>query len=202
MRIEGLSFKYQDSWLFSAFNFSIADPMAILCGRSGCGKTTLLKILCGVMRPNLVDVFDVPKPSRLILQEDALFPWMTVAQNFVVAFGSDVMDSAGEPLEPIRHLLNQRVYELSYGQRRLVELCRAFITPPEMLCLDEPFNFLDSGARTRLAFQIKALIGQGRQVILTTHHEDDVALFEAPVFRFPEITPVQQLLRDSSICVK
>src|SRR5687768_15144265 len=84
MRIEGLYFSYGDLPLFADFSFSCDAPLFILRGRSGCGKTTLLKLISGILGPCQARAFEIPLGSRMVLQEDALFPWLTVRENIAV----------------------------------------------------------------------------------------------------------------------
>jgi ABC-type multidrug transport system ATPase subunit len=198
LRIEGLSFGYPGlARLFDGFAFAPTRSPVILRGRSGCGKTTLLKILCGLLAPAAVQEFQVPRVSRMILQEDALFPWLTVEENIAVtARRSGKRDVQCPPVSLVNHLLSRWAFELSFGQRRLVELCRALIDPPPLLCLDEPFNFLDAEARDRLAGLIRDAARGGREVVISTHHQEDVELFDGQVFHFPDTSPIRKLTED------
>jgi len=199
MRITGLEFGYDSRRIFEDFSFESDAPIVIFCGRTGCGKTTLLKLMCGFLKPKRVDEFSRASSARMVLQQDALFPWLKVSQNIQLTLPArNGLPRADEFLmRPISHLLDRPVAELSFGQRRFVELCRALMNAPPLLCLDEPFSSLDPTARAEAAHLIKSLAGKVRQIVMTTHHQDDVNLFEAPVFRFPETVPVTHLIQDN-----
>ena len=199
VRIEGLSFGYTPERVFEGFEFACDQPIAVLAGRNGCGKTTLLKILSGVLAPDRFALFRAASTARLVLQEDALFPWLSVRENLALVRANTAPPTSPELAAPVEHILERHVFELSFGQRRLVELCRALENPPELLCLDEPFNFLDAGAREQVAFLIKAAAFNGRQIILSSHHSEDFDLFDAPVFRFPESRPITALVLDRRV---
>ena len=124
-------------------------------------------------------------------------PWLTVEENLNLVRPADqVLTSIPQELEePIRHLMHRPAFELSFGQRRLVELCRALENPPDLLCLDEPFNFLDTSARAVVAGWIRLTAGRNTQVVLSTHNVEDFTLLDAPVFRFPESRPLASLVK-------
>ena len=194
--IEGLSFGYGAERIFEDFWFACEGPIAVLSGRNGCGKTTLLKILARVVSPDRAMTFRVTDTVRMVLQEDALLPWLTVEENLQLVRSDHRAAPPRDLVEPIGHLMRRTVFQLSFGQRRLVEMCRALENPPDLLCLDEPFNFLDASARRLLAGLIRSAATQGHQVVLSTHHAEDHTLLDAPIFQFPEGRPVTSLLLD------
>ena len=164
---------------FRLDNVSLCVPTgeyAVLMGRTGCGKTTLLEAVCGLKRVEsgriMIGDRDV---SRLrpgdrgigyVPQDGALFTTMTVRDN--LAFGlrgpgrgkreaSKEAEAMAEELG-IGPLLNRRPSGLSGGERQRVALGRALIVRPEVLCLDEPLSALDDDTRE----EICVLIGELR----------------------------------------
>ncbi|MBS1830540.1 MAG: ATP-binding cassette domain-containing protein [Acidobacteria bacterium] len=84
MRIEGLFFSYEKHRVFHDFAFSPKTRLVALTGPPGCGKTTLLKLLTRNLKAQRSAVFDIAGDSLLILQEDALLPWLTGTDNIRV----------------------------------------------------------------------------------------------------------------------
>ncbi len=141
-------------------------------GGSGCGKTTLLRLIAGLDRPSagaiLLDGERLSEPHPavgIVFQEPRLLPWLTVADN--VGFGLDDR-SAAERRERVGHAL-RRVgliehagrwpRELSGGQQQRVAIARAFVTEPKVLLLDEPFSALDAFTRASLHEHLLAPVG-------------------------------------------
>ncbi|ESS72053.1 ABC-type nitrate/sulfonate/bicarbonate transport system, ATPase component [Methyloglobulus morosus KoM1] len=192
MRVEGLSFSYGNQAVFEGLNFASESRIVGLSGPPGCGKTTLLKILAGHLTPNYHVVLDVPSPSTLVLQEDALLPWLTVMQNLeLVGFQIDTF--SGHPLWGlVDPLLTKRPNQMSFGQRRTVELYRAIVNKPPLLCLDEPFNFID--LTTRNLF-MKFLMDKYPMVkiVMSTHHVDELVELGADILKFPRQLPISAM---------
>ena len=165
-----------------------------LVGRSGCGKTTLLRILAGLERQSSGQaVFDgVPiagcDPRRgMVFQDPRLFLWRTVAAN--VAFGLEVN---GTPKEERQRLVahymdlvgltdfaNAYPYELSGGMRQRVALARVLAIDPRVILMDEPFAALDALTRNRLQEELLRLVEVERKTVVFVTHSADEAVFLA-----------------------
>lgn len=162
-----------------------------LVGPSGAGKTTVLRAVAGLARPEggrvvldgevLFDStlrIDLPPEARrvgFVFQDYALFPHMTVAQN--VAYGA--RDRAAELLERFRisHLAGARPGELSGGERQRVGLARALARDPGVLLLDEPLSALDPHTRAALRLELKEILDElALPVLLVTHDFHDAAV--------------------------
>ena len=162
-----------------------------LVGPSGAGKTTVLRAVAGLARPergrvvlNGEVLFDAetgialpPERRRVgfVFQDYALFPHMTVAQN--VAYGS--RNGTGELLERFRiaHLAGAKPAQLSGGERQRVGLARALARAPGVLLLDEPLSALDPHTRAALRLELKQLLDElDLPVLLVTHDFHDAAV--------------------------
>lgn len=196
LHIEGLSYTRENVRIFQSFSLHSDAPLVVLRGASGCGKTTLLKILSGHLLPDSIVSRPEPKGSCLVLQEDSLLPWMTGMENitkFAKVTAKDVHQHA--MYESIASFVEKKAFRMSYGQRRIVELFRAIIHRPPFLYLDEPFNFLDEGNITVIAPFLVALSREGTNVVLSNHHQEDLEIQQySDVFKFDGRFPVTKIV--------
>ncbi|WP_367717128.1 ABC transporter ATP-binding protein [Nitratireductor sp. GISD-1A_MAKvit] len=163
-----------------------------LLGPSGCGKSTLLRSIVGLAEPDsgtiLVDGKDITsaaahnRPVKMVFQDYALFPHMTVAQN--IGFGcemqgmekSAIARRATELLELIRlpGIANRYPDALSGGQRQRVALARALAPDPAALLLDEPLGALDLKLRQDMQRELKAIQRRtGKTFVFVTHDQQE-----------------------------
>jgi ABC-type multidrug transport system ATPase subunit len=87
--------------------------------------------------------------------------------------------------------LHRKAYQLSYGQRRKIELFRATLLAPPLLCLDEPFNFLDPHSRIEIAYLLRDAILPHTRIVMTTHLDDDIRLLAPRQFAFDDRQPAR-----------
>ncbi|MGI8479551.1 MAG: ABC transporter ATP-binding protein [Gaiellaceae bacterium] len=163
-----------------------------LVGPSGAGKTTVLRVVAGLLRPEsgtvtldeavLLDTergIDVAPEHRRVgylFQEYALFPHLDVAGN--VRFGARGNTRVEELLERFRisHVARARVHELSGGERQRVALARALARDPGVLLLDEPLSALDTHTRSGVRAELRELLGSlNLPTLLVTHDFEDAA---------------------------
>ena len=164
-----------------------------LLGSSGCGKTTLLRMIAGFETPtegklllNGSDVTEVPayrRPVNLVFQHYALFPHLSVAKN--VAFGLRYQPNVGktdhaklvnEALSLVQLAGFEHRYpnELSGGQKQRVALARALILKPQVLLLDEPLGALDQKLRKEMQVELKNLQRElGITFVFVTHDQEE-----------------------------
>ena len=163
-----------------------------LLGGSGCGKTTLLRMLAGFELPTVgnitidgIDMTDVPpyqRPVNMMFQSYALFPHMTVADN--IAYGlkrdgvskSEITYRVGEMLSMVELLEfdTRKPHQLSGGQRQRVALARALVKMPKVLLLDEPLAALDKRLREQTQFELMNIQDQlGITFIVVTHDQEE-----------------------------
>jgi len=155
-------------------------------GRSGCGKTTLLKILAGFLLPNAGRVrlagkpVTGPGPERcFVFQEDALFPWLTVAENIGFGLRGRARDRASRRKAVDRYLSMVGLsgfgeylpHEISGGMKQRVALARVLILEPRVLLMDEPFASLDAQTREEMQELLQSLWRQLSHTILFVTHD-------------------------------
>jgi NitT/TauT family transport system ATP-binding protein len=168
--------------------------LVALVGPSGCGKSTLLHIAAGLETPTTGSVLangrpvQGPHPERMLMfQENALYPWLTLAQNVALALEfqkvgkREARKQACEWLEKVnlKGFENYYPHQVSGGMRQRAALARAFISQPKALLLDEPFGALDALTRMMLQDVLRELIREARPTVLLVTHDVDEALFLA-----------------------
>lgn len=186
LSLEHLSKTYADGTRALAdINLSVHEgEIVALIGGSGCGKTTLLRLIAGLDRASAGairlddEVLSGPHPAiGIVFQEPRLLPWLTVSDN--IAFGLDDV-SAAERKARVRHALekiglvehaDRWPRDLSGGQQQRVAIARAFVANPKVLLLDEPFSALDAFTRASLHEHLLGLWEETRPTVLLVTHD-------------------------------
>jgi NitT/TauT family transport system ATP-binding protein len=171
-----------------------AGEFISIVGASGCGKTTLLRIVDGLRPPTRGEVWvdgrlvDRPGPDRgFVFQQDGLFPWRTIIDN--VIFGLEVQGkSKGEARKRADTLLRlvglngfeqHFPHELSGGMRQRANLARALTIDPDVLLMDEPFASLDAQTREIMQSELLRIWRSNRKTVLFVTHQIDEAVYLA-----------------------
>jgi len=156
-----------------------AGQFVAVVGRSGGGKSTLLRLLAGLEKPNAGELLAGNGPlaasqqeTRMMFQDARLLPWKTVIDNVGLGLKGKWRDAALDALAAVG--LENRAGEwpasLSGGQKQRVALARALIHRPGLLLLDEPLGALDALTRLEMQDLIESLwLSQGFTVLLVTH---------------------------------
>ena len=182
--LKDLTIHYGRQAVVQDFNLAIGNgEMVALLGPSGAGKTTILKVVAGLLAPTrgeiIIDgqaVNDRPPEKRdavMVFQKPLLFPFMNVAQN--IAFGLKMRGEGAArrsgavarilALTRLEGLGRRKVHELSGGQQQRVALARALVLEPAILLMDEPLSNLDANLRQEMR---ELILGIQSELNITT----------------------------------
>jgi molybdate transport system ATP-binding protein len=168
---------------------NLSDPWTVLFGPSGAGKTSVLRVVAGLMRPDrgrvvlhgrtLVDtssgmwVGPARRGIGFVTQRPMLFPNMNVTDNVAFGLSGNSRARVGEMLELFEagHLAKRMPGELSGGEKQRVALARALAPEPRMLLLDEPFAGLDAELKGGILERLTAWLGTREVPALYVSHD-------------------------------
>lgn len=193
LTIEQAGFAYADGQpVLHGLDLQIeAGRFHCLLGRSGCGKTSLLKLAAGLLLPSSGRVIWRGKPVRgplpevaFVFQRPTLLDWLSVLDNVLlpVSLKQRVTSSDRELAQHwlqrlgIAEQAQRRPSQLSGGQQSRVAVARAWMQQPALLCMDEPFAALDALTREELQQDLLAVCAeQGSAVLFVTHDLSEAA---------------------------
>lgn len=152
--------------------------ITVIVGRSGCGKTTLLRLIAGLEQPTSGSIL-IPGGSRvgMVFQEARLMPWLNVEKN--IAFGvrgrkNAALIRALIALVGLDGFAKAYPAQLSGGMQQRVALARALATDSEIILMDEPFAALDYFTRRQMQAELKRIQQEsGRAILMVTHNLDE-----------------------------
>jgi putrescine transport system ATP-binding protein len=193
IRIDQVTKRFGDQIAVNGVSIDIyRGELFSLLGGSGCGKTTLLRMLAGFIVPDAgsiaidgIDIAPLPpyeRPVNMMFQSYALFPHMSVENN--IAFGlrrdgvesSEIKRRVGEVLELVQmsEYARRKPAQLSGGQRQRVALARSIVKRPKVLLLDEPLSALDKKLREATQFELINIQEQvGITFVMVTHDQEE-----------------------------
>lgn len=179
LKLENVKFAYKNTSVIEDFNLSVDEgSFTTLLGSSGCGKTTILRLISGFLNPDSGtikingEIQNNVLPNRrkvgMVFQDYALFPHLTVEQNLFYglnltkpskeqkAQNEQIVKTTAENLD-IQNLLKRFPSELSGGQQQRVALGRSLVLKPKILLMDEPLSSLDTNLRLKVREELKEI---------------------------------------------
>lgn len=176
-------------------NLNIAEGEFVsIIGHSGCGKSTVLNLIAGLLEPSSGHLFcagrEIAKPGperAVVFQNHSLLPWLTCFENVHLAvervFSDEtqvqqdlrVIDALA--LVGLSHATDKRPHEISGGMKQRVGIARALAMQPKVLLLDEPFGALDALTRANLQDELMLIMAKsGATAVMVTHDVDEAVL--------------------------
>ncbi len=158
-----------------------SNKITVIVGRSGCGKTTLLRLVAGLEDYDSgVIKDDHLKKKAYVFQEDRLMPWLTVKKN--ICFGIKKSQMNDEKIESILDIVGLRRFQNAYpkqlsgGMKQRVSIARAIAYEPDFILMDEPFSALDYFTREQMQKELLNIQRRSMCSILFVTHSIDEAL--------------------------
>lgn len=178
--LKNISLAYGEKVIFTNFSHRFSDTgVTCIMGPSGRGKTTLLRVICGLQKPDGGSVSGCDTPG-VMFQEDRLMPWLTAGENITAVCDCDpvkYLEMVG--LEQEKDTLPA---QLSGGMARRVALARTLAFGGDALLLDEPFKGLDNQLKEKM-YSLITEASKSKPVILVTHDEEDAVALNANILR-------------------
>lgn len=191
--------KYRTKKILNDITLEIdKGTLVALIGESGCGKTTLLKMLNRLIKPTSGDIFinneniknineiNLRRNMGYVIQNTGLFPHMTIKENIELIPKIEKKEKAEIEEQTIKLMqmvglvpedfLDRYPSELSGGQQQRIGIARAFAMDPEIVLMDEPFSALDPMTRSDLQDQIMSLQAKWKKTIVFVTHDMDEAI--------------------------
>ncbi len=184
--IQNLTKSYGSKLALPPFSCTLEEgEIVCLLGQSGCGKTTLLRLLLGLETPTGGTVSGLPDRVSAVFQEDRLCPAFSAVTNVSLALGRQA--PKGEIVSLLSELglgdaLTKPVRELSGGMQRRVALARSLLSPADLFLMDEPFKGLDEDTR-RAVMDAVIERTRGKTLLVVTHDPEEAEYLGGRVIR-------------------
>ena len=194
---------YDGNVIFDNFNIEFSEGnICCILGASGCGKTSLLNIIGGVLKPDSGNIEGIEnKTISYIFQEPRLLPWKTVRDNIDFVLSREMnLSERKSKLDELLKLVDMEGFadyypsQLSGGMSQRVSLARAFALPSQIILMDEPLSGLDVSLKRNILNRFVDIWKNDRRtVIYVTHDIDEALMLGNEIFVIGE-KPVKVLL--------
>lgn len=206
IELKNINFAYEDKTIIKDFSLEIKEGSFVcLLGESGSGKSTLLRLINGLLLPqsgvikinnqelNKDNLIKIRRNMGYVLQNDALFPHLTIYQNMTYCLNLEKEDEKQNqqrinellPLVKLPHdLLEKFPHELSGGQRQRVGIIRGIAHQPNIVLMDEPFSALDPDTRSELQDMVADIHQKLHTTfVMVTHSEEEAKKLATQIVR-------------------
>jgi ABC-type multidrug transport system ATPase subunit len=169
--LKDIFIKYNKEIVFNSFNLNInGEKIYLLLGENGSGKSTILKIIAGIIKPNSGRIESSYKRIAF-LPEKAYIPKMIYFSDYLVCFSN--IKKADAINIGIRFNLNgKRVFEFSKGMRQKAALIGTLYLDRDLYLLDEPYDGIDIDSKDKINSLLNELVANKKTIIITTHDEN------------------------------
>lgn len=196
LEIKNISMNYhknkEDDFILKDINFTLEEGECVaIVGSSGCGKTTLLNIISGILEPTEGEVLFEGKSVKeanediaVVFQGYGLFPWKTVRKNVLLPLRlkhqKDMYEVGDKMISKLGldHVKNRYPSQLSGGQKQRVAIARALLSYSKIILMDEPFSALDPMMRDKLCADMRKYFKlKNMMAIIVTHSVKEAVYF-------------------------
>jgi iron(III) transport system ATP-binding protein len=190
LKVKNVNLSFNNNEILKELNLTIDQGNFVaITGASGSGKTSILRVICGLESPNQGEIIldnslllnkeiFIPTEKRnigLVIQEKVLFPHLNARQNieFGISSKTDKQNLSNEIMEKlnIKQLAEKYPHELSGGESQRVALARSIVMKPKLLMLDEPFTGLDKDLKMKIYPEIKSILQASKITTLMVTHD-------------------------------
>ena len=190
MKIHDLHFSFADTVVFQGLNLEIDNyRTTAIMAPSGCGKTTLLRLIAGLLSPDKGYIDTENQTVGIMFQEPRLFAQLTVLQNvmLVIKQKHDKKERALELLQAfdVAQAADKYPDELSGGMAKRVSLARVIAYDTDILLLDEPFSALDTQTKQAVMEQVKRFT-KDKTIVFITHDQSEAQQFADKILILPQ----------------
>lgn len=197
VRIKNISKTYGEKQVLSKLSKEFpAGETTVIMGASGCGKTTLLRILLGLEKADSGEVTGMPERVAVLFQEDRLCEDVSAYENIAFVLERKKthaqrdaqkcrIEQEAAQVSITAEDLTQNVMELSGGMRRRIALLRALLYDADCVILDEPFKGLDAATKEIVMQYVKEKVA-GRTTFLVTHEQAEADFFGGNIWKLPQ----------------
>jgi len=194
---ENFTKKFGDLLVLDNITFGIEDgEFLVIVGPTGCGKTTLVKLLIGLLEPTKGDIYisgrnasryAMQENISVVFQEDSLLPWRSVRRNVqlpleMAGLGKERIAAKTDEMLELLGLAEYAEYmpaQLSRGMRQRVAIARSYASDPSIIIMDEPFGHFDATSREQIEKMIIGVWRKTKATILFVTHNIEEAVFLA-----------------------
>lgn len=200
IEIKDVSLKIKEHVLLKHINLSVAEgEICGLVGRNGCGKTMLMKCICGFVRPSSGEIIvfeqkvgtdvDFAPDMSCLIETPGFIPYYSGYRNLSILSQLGSHRRSKEELKEIIQTvglnpkLKRSVNKYSLGMRQRLGIAQAIMDDSRLLILDEPFNGLDEEGVEEIRHLLLDLKGEGKTIIISSHNKEDIDLLCDTVIR-------------------